>query len=310
MSCRCVFHLNLKCAVQISAVLLQSWGLNGRLNTENYRWPSRYFWGTPGLVIRCYLKQLDVSMECSFQLGKNVVLFHLDGHATYLIRSRFLKTYFWCNKCSLMFLEFNHVYLLSLSMLKWTLCPAGMKVLKRSVLGVTVLLLVCQVTASQLCKSVTVLMDGFHTLFILVSIALTAESTSRVPLGSSLEVFASPLHACNLSAGPPIKPHLGAQASGTLRQVCPPALGCGLSYRQCRIPIVGSFISALVLASLCLSSTIDIIGLFLEPRQVWLPLLLVLISSSSVLLKMLFLWLYWDHFADTLLRLNRKGDVL
>lgn len=188
-----------------------------------------------------------------------------------------------------------------------------MKVLKRSVLGVTVLLLVCQVTASQLCKSVTVLMDGFHTLFILVSIALTAESTSRAPLDSSLEVFASPLHACNLSAEPPVKPHLGSQASpprGTLRQVSPPDLGCGLSYRQCRIPIVGSFISALVLASLCLSSTIDIIGLFLEPKQVWLPLLLVVISSSSVLLKTLFLWLYWDHFSDTLLQLNRKGDVL
>lgn len=186
-----------------------------------------------------------------------------------------------------------------------------MKVLKRSLLGVTVLLLVCQVTVSQLCKSVTVLMDGFHTLFILISIALTAESTSRTPLGSSLEFFASPPHVFNLSAESPIKPHLSAQTSplgGTLRQVSPPALGCGLSYRQCRIPIVGSFISALVLASLCLSSTIDIIGLFLEPRQVWLPLLLVLISSSSVLLKLLFLWLYWDQFSDTLLRLNRQGN--
>lgn len=195
-------------------------------------------------------------------------------------------------------------------MLKWTLSSAGMKVLKRSLLGVTILLLLCQVTVSQLCKSVTVLMDGFHTLFILVCIVLTAESTSRSPLGSSLDFFASPLHASNLSAESPIKPHLSAQASP--RQISPPALGCGLSYRQCRIPIVGSFISALVLASLCLSSTIDIIGLFLEPKQeqVWLPLLLVVISSSSVLLKMLFLWLYWDQFSDTLLRLNREGNVL
>lgn len=192
-------------------------------------------------------------------------------------------------------------------MLRPTRSAAGMKALKRSLLGATVLLLVCQVTVSQLCKSVTVLIDGFHTLLILISMALTAESTSRTPLGSSLEFLASPFHASNLSAEPPIKPHLSTLASppgGTLRQIF------GVSYRRCRIPIVGSFISALVVASLCLSSTIDIIGLFLEPKPVWLPLLLVLTSSSSVLLKVLFLWLYWDQFSNTLLQLSREGKVL
>lgn len=156
-------------------------------------------------------------------------------------------------------------------------------------------------------------MDGFHTLFILVSVALTAGSASRAPLGCPQELFASPLHASNLSAGSPIKPHLSRQAAppeGALRQISPPALGCGLSYRRCRTAIVGSFISALLLASLSLSSTIDIIGLFLEPKQVWLPLLLVVASSSSVLLKTLFLWLYWDHFSHTLLRLSREGNAL
>lgn len=180
-----------------------------------------------------------------------------------------------------------------------------MKVLKRSLLGVTVLLLVSQVTVSQLCKSVTVLMDGFHTLFILISIALTAESTSRSRLGSSLEIFGSPLHASNLSAESPHQTPAPSPPRGTLRQISPRALGCGLSYSQCRISLVGSFISALLLASLCLSSTIEIIGLFLEPEQVWLPLLLVVISSSSFLLKTLLLWLYWDQLSDTLL--NREG---
>lgn len=185
--------------------------------------------------------------------------------------------------------------------------------LKRSLLGAAVLLLVCQVTVSQLCKSVTVLMDGFHTLFILISVALTAGSASRTPLGSSLDFFASPFQVSNRSAEPPIRPHLSTQASppgGTLGRVSPPARGCGLSYRRCRVPVVGSFISALVLGSLCLSSTIDIIGLLLEPQQVWLPLLLVLTSCSSVLLKLLLLWLYWDQFSDALLRLSREGKVL
>lgn len=188
-----------------------------------------------------------------------------------------------------------------------------MKVLKWSLLGVTLLLLVCQVTVSQLCKSMTVLMDAFHTLFILISVALVADAAVGAPPDPSPEPFASPLHASNLCAESPVaKPRLGARTlppGGNLRQICPPALGCGLSYKQCRIPIVGSFVSALVLASLCLSSTIDTIGLFLEPRQVWLPLLLVVISSYSVLLKMLFLWLYWDQFSDVSLQLSRGGNV-
>lgn len=181
-----------------------------------------------------------------------------------------------------------------------------MKVLKWSLLGVTLLLLVCQVTVSQLCKSMTVLMDGFHTLFILISIALASDAAIRAPPDPPPELLASPLHASNLCAESPVtKPRLGTR---TLRQICPPALGCGLSYKQCRVPIVGSFVSALVLASLCLSSTIDIIGLFLEPRQVWLPLPLLVISSYSVLLKMLFLWLYWDQFSDVSLP-SRGGNV-
>ncbi|XP_029700336.1 zinc/cadmium resistance protein [Takifugu rubripes] len=183
-----------------------------------------------------------------------------------------------------------------------------MKVLKWSLTGATMLLLVCQVAISQLCKSNTVLMDGFHTLFLLISIALTADTRSRTPPDSSLEFFASPIHNSNLSAESPVEPQLGTRPfppGKNLRQISPPALGCGLNYKQCRIPIVRSFISALVLASLSLSSTIDIIGLFLEPKLVWLPLLLVVISSCSVLLKMLFLWFYWDRFSDASLHLSR-----
>lgn len=189
---------------------------------------------------------------------------------------------------------------------------AGMKVLKWSLTGATMLLLVCQVAISQLCKSNTVLMDGFHTLFLLISIALTADTRSRTPPDSSLDFFASPIHNSNLSAESPGEPRPGTRPfppGKNLRQISPPALGCGLNYKQCRIPIVRSFISALVLASLSLSSTIDIIGLFLEPKLVWLPLLLVVISSCSVLLKLLFLWLYWDRFSEASLHLSRGGTV-
>lgn len=193
-----------------------------------------------------------------------------------------------------------------------SLSAAGMKVLKWLSLGATILLLVCQVALSQLCNSNTILMDGFHTLFILISIALSADTRSRTP-PDSLVFFVSPLHASNVSAESLIEPHLGTRPfpyGENLRQVAPPALGCGLTYQQCRIPIVGSFLSALVLASLCLSSTIDIIGLLLEPKRVYLPLLLVVTSFYSLLLKMLFLWLYWDQLSDASLQLNRDGTLL
>ncbi|KAE8295270.1 putative zinc transporter protein [Larimichthys crocea] len=191
-----------------------------------------------------------------------------------------------------------------------------MRVLHWCMLGVTILLLVCEVTISQLCKSLIILVDGFHTIFIMMRMALTPPQTSSLikPPLSSLDSPASPPHASSSSAGlfvnlpaeSSIKPTLCTQttsdgstlpdqASTPQPQISPPVQDCGLSYPSCRVQTVGAFISALLLASLCLSYIMEIISFSLEPQPVQHPLLLVVVSIVSLIHKMLVLWMNWDQ---------------
>lgn len=204
-----------------------------------------------------------------------------------------------------------------------TLSVAGMGVPQWFVLAVTILLLVCEVTISQLCSSLIILVDSFHTLSILIHMALTPQTDSVAPPLSSPDPPASPPLPTPSSAvslgnrpagssadhlpGTASKPPVPAEAS-------PSDLGCGLSYTSCRIQVVGAFLSALILASLCLSGIIEIISLFLRPKPVQRHLLLVVVSSSSLLHKMLVLWLNWDwqQTPDTKsdLNVNYRGSII
>ncbi|KAI3354255.1 hypothetical protein L3Q82_018786, partial [Scortum barcoo] len=201
---------------------------------------------------------------------------------------------------------------------------AGMRVLHWCMLGVTILLLVCEVTISQLCRSLITLVDGFHTLFILMRLALPppqpASETKPPPI--SLDSPVSPQHASSRSSTaaaalsctqaatdgstmpdhpPPPLPHCEA-ASLQLNsyelfspEIFPPAVGCSLPHTSSRTHPVGTFISTLLLACLCLSYLMEIIGYLLEPHPVQLPLLLVVVGTVSLLHKMLVLRLNWDH---------------
>lgn len=209
-----------------------------------------------------------------------------------------------------------------------------MRVLHWCMLGVTILLLVCEVTISQLCKSLIILVDGFHTIFIMMRMALTPPQTSSLikPPLSSLDSPASPPHASSSSAGlfvnlpaeSSIKPTLCTQttsdgstlpdqASTPQPQISPPVQDCGLSYPSCRVQTVGAFISALLLASLCLSYIMEIISFSLEPQPVQHPLLLVVVSIVSLIHKMLVLWMNWDQQQalqiESHLEVNHKGTV-
>ncbi|XP_051252862.1 zinc transporter 1 [Dicentrarchus labrax] len=188
-----------------------------------------------------------------------------------------------------------------------------MRVLHWCMLGVTILLLVCEVTISQLCHSQIILVDSFHTLFILMRMALTPPPTAGVtepPLSSLEESPASPPLASSSTAVLPstlpaessIEPQTGTQTTtdgSTLPDPPPtphpPALTCGLSHTKCRIQAVGPFISSLLLASLCLSYIMEIISSSLEPQPIQRPLLPVVVSAVSVLYKMLVFWLNWDQ---------------
>lgn len=159
------------------------------------------------------------------------------------------------------------------------------------IVGVTVLMLVCEVAVSQLCHSLILLVDSFHTFYILVHLVHLARTSQH---GAP-----TPPHPLPDSSAPPLTSSepLTISPAEPIRDQGPaenPALGCGLSYRSCRGEVVGSFLAALFLASLCISGVLEIIGLFLGPKQVRHHLLLVAVSGSSLLLKMLVLWWCWE----------------
>ncbi|KAL6116085.1 uncharacterized protein ACO6RY_00776 [Pungitius sinensis] len=163
-----------------------------------------------------------------------------------------------------------------------------MRLLHWCSLGVTILLLVCEVVISRLCNSLITLVDGFHTLFILLHLALPHPQTSSIKntLLPSLDSSASP-HASSSSAAPPPLP----PAESSIKS---PPVDQGVSFSSSRIQPVGAFISALFLTSLCLSYFLEIISFSLEPHPVQRPLLPVVVGAVSLLHKLLALLLNWD----------------
>lgn len=182
-------------------------------------------------------------------------------------------------------------------------------------LGVTILLLMCEIAISQLCKSLITLVDGFHTLFILMHLALPLPQTastiktslstlepSTSPHASSIEppagtqtVTAQPNHETPSVVNPhqPFSP-----------KISPVALNCGLSYHNSRVQVVRVFISTLLLVSLCISYFMEIIHFFLKPHPVHQPQLLVVVGVVSTLYKMLVFRLSCDR-----LRHKKTGVV-
>ncbi|XP_008289893.1 zinc transporter 10 [Stegastes partitus] len=189
-----------------------------------------------------------------------------------------------------------------------------MRVLHWCMLGGTVLLLICEIAISQLCKSLITLVDGFHTLFVLMHMTLPLHQTAIKPPLSSLDSSASPPPASSSLEESSITPPPGIQttiegsaipdqtnheaASLVDQKVSPAAPTCGLNYSSSRIQAVGVFVSALLLASLCISYLLEIVSFSLEPHPVQHPLLLVAVGAAGLLHKMLVFGLNWDQLRD------------
>ncbi|XP_030601000.1 uncharacterized protein LOC115791053 isoform X2 [Archocentrus centrarchus] len=211
-----------------------------------------------------------------------------------------------------------------------------MRVLNWCMLGVTILLLMCEVAISQLCKSLITLVDGFHTLFILMHLALPLplpQNASTIKASpSSLEPSASPPAAssslaalpASLSAESSIEPLAGTQRISTQPnhekpslinthqhfspKISPAALNCGLSYPNSRVQVVRVFISTLLLASLCISYFMEIIHFFLEPHPVHQPQLAVVVGAVCTLYKMLVFGLSLQHKETRFGRQQRESE--
>ncbi|XP_017280193.1 zinc/cadmium resistance protein [Kryptolebias marmoratus] len=173
-------------------------------------------------------------------------------------------------------------------------------------LGVTTLLLLGEIAISQLCKSLITMIDGFHTLFIIIHMTLPHPRTANIInpiMFSSMDPPASPSHASSFS-GEPLRPLQPASPSPQPSREAP-SLGnspaaprCGLSFPSSRVPAVGVFISALLLASLCISYFLEILSHMLEPHPVQVPLLPVVVGAVSLLCKTLLFVLNWDQLQD------------
>ncbi|KAF7668937.1 hypothetical protein LDENG_00269450 [Lucifuga dentata] len=215
-------------------------------------------------------------------------------------------------------------------------------------MGATILLLVCEVIISQLCKSLITMVDGFHTLFILVRMALPTVkprlSSSASPMSPSCTSSFSSAHppsapvsikllpctqAATHSSSTPVYHSTSQSASHQLSPKAshsdspkisppspppspplpppPPSLLCGLSYTDERIQTVGALISALLLASLCISYCLEILSHTLQPHPIQRPLLVVVVGAISLLHKLLLFGLSWYR---TTSHHEVKGKVL
>ncbi|XP_023129513.1 uncharacterized protein LOC111570809 isoform X2 [Amphiprion ocellaris] len=194
-----------------------------------------------------------------------------------------------------------------------------MKLLDWCMLGGTVLLLMCEVAVSQLCKSLITLVDGFHTLFLLMHMTLPLHQTTIKSLISSLDSSASPPPASSITSPPATQTNTEAsttpdetkhETATLFNHTSPPgAPACGLSYPSSRIPAVGAFISALLLASLCTSYLMEIVSFCLDPHPVQRPLLLLVVGAAGLLHKMLVFGLNWDQLQDEKLVGSRQLET-
>ncbi|XP_061537732.1 proton-coupled zinc antiporter SLC30A1 [Phycodurus eques] len=131
-----------------------------------------------------------------------------------------------------------------------------MKVSHGCQLGIATLVLLLELITGQLCRSFILLVDGFHTLFVLSHMAPPRPQSAESPSGSS----------------DPARP-----------------LACGASHPDDRSRPVGVFISALLLFSLCVSCLLEMISSSVEMHAVARPWLLVAVGVVSVLYKIVVL---------------------
>ncbi|MEQ2208721.1 hypothetical protein XENOCAPTIV_012668 [Xenoophorus captivus] len=149
--------------------------------------------------------------------------------------------------------------------------------------------------------------DGFHTLFILVYMALPQTEGIIKPCLSSLDSSpSSPHDSFSLGAFPyplcsdppaelqPRAPSDGEQPNhdpasliNSHKHISPAAPSCTLSFPNSRIHAVGIFMSSLLLVSLSVSYFLEIISFMVKPHPVQRPLLPVVVGAWSLLQKML-----------------------
>ncbi|XP_043072540.1 zinc/cadmium resistance protein [Puntigrus tetrazona] len=165
-------------------------------------------------------------------------------------------------------------------------------------LVLTLLFLVFEIVVGQICRSLLIAVDSFHTLHVFINLALSAV---KHPSSSPCSTTAGPSHP-NISSP-------GAE-----------------DYRRMRLKPFGVLISALLMASQCVSISLEILTHLVQPEPIQHPPLSIAVGGTSLIFNILVL--AWrrsssrgtdgaaDGFSKSLMRKEpqstseRKGDAL
>ncbi|KAL2096058.1 hypothetical protein ACEWY4_008206 [Coilia grayii] len=183
---------------------------------------------------------------------------------------------------------------------------------QRCVLGLTLLLLLFEVIVSRLCNCLINMVDSFHTLYILFHLALRHLWAGQRPVGPSPS---SPIPPAT-SSQPPSSPHISlssthsglhpdltetaqepASIPTTPTPTPTPTQDSPLSEPRvvARIQPFGALVSALLVASLCVSVTLEILHHALQPHPIQRPILATVASALSLLFNTAVLGLTWTR---------------
>ncbi|XP_073707218.1 calcium/manganese antiporter SLC30A10 [Garra rufa] len=140
------------------------------------------------------------------------------------------------------------------------------------VLLLTLGFLVFEIVVGQICRSLLVAVDSFHTIYIFINLFLSAlKHHPNSPL-------ISPDTSTN--AGPSL-PNISA-----LEGPSPPYAE---DYRRMRLKPFGILISALLMASQCVSISLEILTHLVQPEPIQHPLLSIVVGGASLVVNVLVL---------------------
>ncbi|XP_017557422.1 zinc transporter 1 [Pygocentrus nattereri] len=171
----------------------------------------------------------------------------------------------------------------------------------RCLLVFTSVLLLCEIVVGRLCNSLINTVDSFHTLYVLMHLTLHPLQTLT---GASVTSIANPYtspdpdgpvpqHPTSTTDGPALTPDSASSTTQNNHTVTGSATDSPDSeedrYSTLRMQPFGAAVSALLLGSLCVSISLEIITHTLQPHVIKHPLLATAVGAASLLFNTLIL---------------------
>ncbi|XP_042599859.1 zinc transporter 1-like isoform X2 [Cyprinus carpio] len=138
------------------------------------------------------------------------------------------------------------------------------------VLVLTLGFLVFEIVVGRICRSLLIAVDSFHTLYIFINLTLSAiKHHSSSPCSPDPSTTAGPSRP-DVSSGGPSPPYAA-------------------DYRRMRLKPFGVLISALLMASQCVSISLEILTHLVQPEPIQHPLLSIVVGGTSLIFNVLVL---------------------